>query len=258
MNGALGLLARIYQLMLRAYPREYHKTFGFIPEEGEGDLLFLPELNVGAFVALGGESTRANMLAVGLPGFPDWSGVKDHIGMFGVSPEEIPEFPESHRKTGAVYIFVRAQDGGWSQQATLKPAGWENPPGPGTVFTGIPGATDDERGEFDEAAYYTSIVFPGHFFSEEPEISFFGATVDVDGNRLAVTAGFANATYVFERSDHDWLYRFSIKPSREEGMGWEDFAQVVKISGETLLLGTPGEFGNSAYAFRLAPEAGGE
>jgi hypothetical protein len=32
---------------------------------------------------------------------------------------------------------------------------------------------------------------------------------------------------------------------------WEDFAQVVAINGDTLLLGTPGEFGNSAYVFNL-------
>jgi hypothetical protein len=73
--------------------------------------------------------------------------------------------------------------------------------------------------------------------------------VDLDG-----TAGFANATYVFERRDRDWVYRFSIIPGREgEGL-WEDSAQVVRISGDALLLGTPGEFGNSAYVFRLGPE----
>jgi hypothetical protein len=233
----------------------WKESFRFIPEGGEGDFLFLHEsLNVGASVALGGESTRANLLAIGLPGFPDWSGVQDHIGMFGVSPEEIPEFPESNRKTGTVYIFERVEDGGWNQRVNLKPAGWENPPGPGSLFSGVPPATSDEQGEFDEAAYYASVVFPGHLFSEEPEISFFGATVDLDGKQLAVTAGFANATYVFERRDRDWVYRFSIIPGREgEGL-WEDSAQVVRISGDALLLGTPGEFGNSAYVFRLGPE----
>jgi hypothetical protein len=88
-------------------------------------------------------------------------------------------------------------------------------------------------------------------FSEAPETSFFGATVDLDGDQLAVTAGFANATYVFEHQDGDWVYRFSVKPGQEKIELWEDSAQVVRISGQTLLLGTPSEFGNSAYVFSL-------
>ncbi len=91
----------------------WKESFRFSPEGSEGDFLFLREVNVGASVALGGFSGQANLLAVGLPGFPDWSGVQDQIGMFGVSPEN-PEFPESHHKTGAVYIFEREESGGWN------------------------------------------------------------------------------------------------------------------------------------------------
>ena len=98
---------------------------------------------------------------------------------------------------------------------------------------------------------YASFVFPGHLWSANPEISFFGATVDLDGDQLAVTGGFANATYIFERGGKGWVYRFSIKPINEKLELWEDFAQVVKIDGHTLLLGTPSEFGNSAYVFDL-------
>ncbi len=102
-----------------------------------------------------------------------------------------------------------------------------------------------------------SFVFPGDVYSENPEISFFGATVDLDENLLAVTAGYANATYVFEHQGQDWVYRFRIAPRPEEPGLWEDFAQVVTISGETVLLGTPGEFGNSAYVFSLCVQPSG-
>lgn len=258
---------------------DWKESFRFTPEDSDADVLFFGEVNVGASVALGGVSGQAKLLAVGLPGFPDWSGVQDHIGMFGVSPEQIPEFPKSNRETGAVYIFERTEKGGWTQLATLKPAGWENPPGPGSLFSGVPPVTESEQGDFDgasgvldhlyratqaasgeqgsidEADFYASFVFPGHVFSEAPEITFFGATVDLDGNRLAVTAGFSNATYVFERRDEGWVYRFSITPGNEKGELWEDSAQVVRISGDILLLGTPSEFGNSAYVFRLLPES---
>jgi hypothetical protein len=137
--------------------------------------------------------------------------------MFGVSPEN-PKIPESYHKTGAIYIFKRHENGDWNEQAILKPAGWENPPGPGTLFSGAPSTTDDEQGMIDEATFYASVVFPGDVFSEDPQTSFFGATVDLDGKRLAVTAGFANATYVFDHPGQDWVYRFSITPSPDGEM----------------------------------------
>jgi hypothetical protein len=261
----------------------WQERFRFAPE-GTADTLFLGEANVGAAVALGGENGRANLLAVGRPGFPDWSEVKEHAGMFGVNPEQVPEMPKSNRQTGAVYIFERGEDGRWNQQATLRPAGWENPPGPGKLFAGgspatqpeaesppppppppepllpeLPPSIPDEQDSSAEAGYFASLgfpepfVFPGHLFSEDPEISFFGATVALDGNQLAVTAGFANTTYLIERQGENWLYRFRIRPS-QEALFWEDFAQVVAIHGRTLLLGTPGEFGNSAYVFKLSPD----
>jgi hypothetical protein len=49
----------------------WEESFRFNPEGEEVDFLFLREVNVGAFVALGGFSGQANLLAVGLPGFPD-------------------------------------------------------------------------------------------------------------------------------------------------------------------------------------------
>jgi len=219
-------------------------------------------VNVGASVSLGGEAEEANLLAIGLPGFPDWTGDLNPflIGVnpeqMGVNPEQMPEFPLSNRQTGAVYLFERTEDG-WSRQATLKPTGWETPPGPG-AFPSFPTHLEegqensDEKGSgFLSSTDLSDFVFPGDLWSEYPEVTFFGATVDLDGNQLAVTAGFANATYVFERSSAGWVYRFSIKPVHEKVEIWEDYAQIVKISGPTLLLGTPGEFGNSAYVFDL-------
>lgn len=230
----------------------WQESFQFAPDEGAGDLLSLREMNIGASVALGGTPGRANLLAVGLPGFPDWTGELD-ARLVGVNAE-MPDFPPSNRQSGAVTVFERADNGGWNQSITLKPQGWENPPGPGTVFSAAALPTDEASGALDEAAYFASLVFPGDVFSANPEISFFGATVDVAGDRLAVTAGFANATYVFERRDETWVYQYSIKPG-SDGQVWEDYAQVVAISGRTLLLGTPGEFGNSAYVFTLPPTA---
>lgn len=262
----------------------WEESFRFTPDGGQLDYLFPYELNVGASVALGGSSGQAKRLAVGLPGFPDLSGVQGAQGvrLWG-SRADIPEIPESRREYGSVYIFERGENGGWSQQVTLLPAGWDNPPGPApaSLFSSSPpvgtplqtpppptpgpgssspdslSATSEVQGNGDVAAVMASFVFPGDVYSENPEISFFGATVDLDENLLAVTAGYANATYVFEHQGQDWLYRFRIAPRPEKAGLWEDFAQVVTISGETVLLGTPGEFGDAAYVFDLCVQPSG-
>lgn len=235
----------------------WQESFNFKPE-GQEDILFLAEVNIGASIALGGASGTASLLAVGLPGFPDWRDAQDNIGLFGANPGPL-DLPASNRQAGAVYLFERAE-GSWIRRVTLKPAGWETPPGAGSFPLNAPTHLENEAGNSEEASptatpdLRDSFVFPGHLFSANPEVSFFGATVDLDGDRLAVTGGYTNTTYVFEREGQDWSYRFSLRPS-PDGQLWEDYAQAVVISGRTLLLGTPGEFGNSAYVFDLcAPQ----
>ena len=222
------------------------------PDGDEAEFVFLREVNIGASVALSRAAGRANRLAVGLQGFPDLSEVDLRqfpmwTGYPGPGEErpEIPGFPASARETGLVTVFEQAANGDWLQQATLIPSGADNAPRPGYAFS------DNPRAMFDPANI-ADVVFPGHLFSEAPAITFFGATVDLDVNQLAVTSGYANTTYVFERQELDWLYRFKIRSN--DGEMSEDYAQVATISGDTLLLGTPGEFGNSAHVFRLDRE----
>ena len=215
------------------------ETFRFIPE-GDSDFVFYRNKIVGASVALGGSPDQANLFAVGMPGFPD------QTRLFEGEPD-MRESPKSVHETGAVYLFERAE-GGWTQQATLRPAGWENPPGPGRDFPAS--EADLEQAIFNEDS---STIMPaewviGDSYSDNPGISFFGATVALDENWLAVTAAYANTAYVFERQGQDWVYRYRATPGPE---AWEDFGQVVAISGSTLLLGAPGEFGYSAYVFDL-------
>lgn len=266
-------------LMIHVFSRvgnTWSENFQFSPEERAMDFVFLAEQNFGASVALAGTTGRAELLAVGLPGFPDWSSAEKLPLIFGTNPDlDMPELPASHRQAGAIYLFERSQVGSWSPQATLRPAGWENPPGVPSFFSMIPpnpegeqdnsdvtlvcsglidcsaAAQEAKQDDFDREAFLASFVSPGSFYSEDPEVSFFGARVDLDGNRLAATAGFANATYVFERQGQDWIYKYSLTPRREGAGVWEDFGQAVAISDHTLLLGTPGEFGDSAYVFDL-------
>lgn len=230
----------------------WQESFRFVPDDGKVDYLFPEAINVGTSVTLGGEAGQADLLAVGLPGFPDWSGDLDE-NQIGLNADYISEFAEvavSDRRSGAVYIFGQSANSRWHQQATLKPAGWDDPPGPGSFASFFPSHLE-ELSDAEKADFYSAVVFPGHIFSEIPEISFFGATVDLDGNRLAVTSGFANSTYLFERQGGKWIYLLRLKPKNVKVEVWEDSTQPVKISDHTLLLGTPSEFGNSAYVFRL-------
>jgi hypothetical protein len=238
----------------------WKESFHFVSEEGEEDLLFLPELNVGASVALDGAAGRAERMAVGLPGFPDWSQAEDNVGLFGANAGNVPDLPGSNRQAGAVYLFERSEHG-WKQTTILRPGGWEDPPGVGLISSWIPATPEGEQSEsaagdglLSAAGITGAFVFPGHIYSEKPEISFFGATVDLDGEQLAVTAGYANGTYVFERRGEEWVYKFRLFPGQTAKGGMEDFAQVVSIDGCTLLLGTPGEFGATAHVFDICPE----
>jgi len=251
------LLGNVVVHMFERSGDTWQDSLQFTPE-GQQDILFLREVNIGASVALESTSGGANLLAIGLPGFPDWSEAQDNSTLFGVNPSPL-EIPVSNRQAGAVYLFERTENE-WIQRSTLRPAGWEDPPGAGSFPMNAPSHLDEgsedagESGALAANGIPQSFIFPGHIFSANPEISFFGATLDFDGNLLAITAGYANTTYVFERTGQAWTYRFSLKPT-PTGEVWEDSAQVVAVSGHTLLLGTPSEFGNSAYVFDIcAPQ----
>ena len=228
----------------------WEESFRFVPDDGRVDYLFEKAFHLGASVALGGGSDRADLLAVGLPGFADWTGDLGEAWV-GANPWQVPDFPPSPRQAGEVFLFARSADGRWGFQTALKPAGWHDPPGPGALFPSFPSHLDEPPDDFDEAAYFDAYIYPGHFFSAVPQITFFGATVDLDGDHLVVTSGFSNSTYLFERQDGNWTYRLRLKPLNKKVELWEDPTQGVALHGRMFVLGTPSEFGNSAYVFDL-------
>ena len=130
-----------------------------------------------------------------------------------------PGFTGSGRETGSVAIYERAERG-WKPQAELMLAPGEQVPGALTMFFPDAGA------------------------------AFFGASVEFEGNRLAVVSTFANTVYVFERQGPDWIYQFRITPGADYG---DDFQRrTVAMSGNVLLLGSPGELGGGyAFVFNL-------
>jgi hypothetical protein len=131
-----------------------------------------------------------------------------------------PGFPESGREKGSVLIYERGE-AGWTPQAELFLAPGEQVPGI-LNFWPNPGAT------------------------------FFGAAVAFDQSRLAVISTFANTVYVFEPQEADWAYQFRITPGQ---IGDTFQRRTAAMSGDQLLLGSPGELGGGyIFVFDLAPQ----
>lgn len=138
-----------------------------------------------------------------------------------------PGWTGSGREQGSVAIFERGENG-WKQQAELVLAPQERVPGALNLFVPRPG-------------------LPG----PDPGSVFFGAFVEMMGNRLAVVSTFANSVYVFDKVDTDWEYSFLITPAN---FGDDFQRRTVAFHGDKLLLGSPGELGGGwVLVFDLAP-----
>ena len=134
-----------------------------------------------------------------------------------------PGFPKSGRETGSVAIYERGERG-WKPQSELMLL-------PGEP---VPGALP--------------------FFGPDPGAIFFGAFVEFKENRLAVVSTFANTAYVFERQDPDWICRFRITPGDKDGDPDDFQRRTIAMSGNSLLLGSPGEIGGGMiFVFNLPP-----
>jgi hypothetical protein len=132
-----------------------------------------------------------------------------------------PGFFHSGREQGSVLIYERGSRG-WQPQAELALAAGE----------AVPGALP--------------------FFGPDPGPIFFGAYVNLEGNRLGVVSTFANAAYLFERRETGWTYQFRMTPGTE---GSDDFMRrTVALDGDTFLLGSPGDLGGgNLFVFELSP-----
>jgi hypothetical protein len=134
-----------------------------------------------------------------------------------------PGFGTSGRETGSVAIYERGR-GGWAPQAELELA----------------------QGEAIQGAL--------PFFGSDPGSTFFGAFVKLDGNRLGVVSTFANAAYIFETQGSGWDYHYRIIPVDESGGGDDFQRRTIALSGDSLLMGSPGEImGGEVYLFNLPP-----
>jgi hypothetical protein len=124
--------------------------------------------------------------------------------------------------SGAVYVFVRNEDGAWSQQAYIKASDSE--------------ASDSFGSEVALSGDTLAVGAP----DEDSNATGIGGS---QGNNSTQSAG---AVYVFRRSGTTWTQQAYIKASNTEPSGTGDeFGSAIALSGETLAVGAPSEDSNA-------------
>ncbi len=174
------------------------------------------------------------------------------------------------RCEGSVYVYTRSE-GLWTQQAKLQPADGA----PQTYFgvsvslsesSVVIGAhRADANAEESGAAYV--FVRNGDTWSERSKLlpadgfahGRFGFTVSLDGNTAIVGRPISSdhdtgAAYVFTRTGADWIPQAKLQSS--DGAMGDVFGYSVSISGDTAIMGVPGDddigdHSGSAYIFNL-------
>lgn len=181
-------------------------------------------------------------------------------------------------RSGAVYVFVRAVNGQWSQQAYLKASNTEAEDAFGsavaisgdTIVVGAPGEDSngnqsnnmvdgcgaayvfkrDGTGAWAQEAYLKHTnVDVGDRFGES--VAIFGDTIVVgapfedsastiiNGNQNQDTRTDSGAAYVFARRNSAWTQQAYIKSPNSEEL--DHFGESVAIFGETIAVSSPGE-----------------
>ena len=154
-------------------------------------------------------SARGDTLAVGAPD-EDGSAV-------GANGEQADE---GARNSGAVYVFTRAEGGGWRQQAYLKAS---------------------NTGADDAFGSAVSLSADGRTLLVGAPLESSAATGGV-GNEADNSLRLSGAAYVFEReASGDWRQRAYLKASNAGEL--DKFGSQLAISGDanTLAIGAPGE-----------------
>lgn len=164
----------------------------------------------GLAVALSGDG---NTLAVGAAG-----EASDATGVNG------NQTSNAAFEAGAVYVFTRAADGSWSQQAYVKASN-----------TGV-----QDRFGFLAIALSTD----GNTMAVGSNFEASGAT-GVNGNQLDNSAPNAGAVYAFVRTNGVWAQQAYLKASNTESQDTFGWSIALSGDGNTLAVGALGESSNA-------------
>ncbi len=88
--------------------------------------------------------------------------------------------------------------------------------------------------------------------------SVFGSSVDLQGDILAVGSGsnsshefWAGSVTLFRRAGDTWVDLLKLYPDEEDLEG-DFYGGSLKVSGDTLLVAAPDEFGKAVYIYEIA------
>ena len=194
----------------------------------------------------------------------------------------------ANSRKGSVYIFTRESTGNWTQQAELEgevagdQLGWSVAVDGDTVVVGAhayDGEDDEGNTLTNSGAVYVftkptssggwadTIAEPVTLTATTPEAyAFFGGSVDLDGNTLAIgsrlynAGGYfsAGAAYVFTKSGTTWSQAAKLTASTSLQLAYLGYS--LAVDGDTVLVGAYGDdtvFGElgsgSAYVFDKPP-----
>ncbi|MGR0482418.1 MAG: FG-GAP repeat protein [Candidatus Electronema sp. V4] len=165
---------------------------------------------------------------------------------------------------GSAYVFTRAADGKWSQQAklTADDGAADNFFGSSVSLSGdtvLIGAHGDD--EWKGSAYVFTRAADGKWSQQAKLTADDGAATDQFGSSLSVAEDTAfigafhddeqkGAVYVFIRTGNVWTQQ--AKLTADDGVAYDSFSSSISLSGDTAFIGAYGtdEYKGSVYIFR--------
>ncbi|WP_417909234.1 FG-GAP repeat protein [Candidatus Electronema sp. PJ] len=199
--------------------------------------------------------------------FGERVAVDDDIAVIGAYSDD-----DNGKDFGSAYVFARATDGTWSQQAKLTAAdgaadaifGWSVAVDGGTAVIGT--WRDGDKGRF-AGAVYVFVRAANGTWSQQAKLTaedgdagnWFGWSVAVDGGTAVIgAAGRSNSAYVFVRAANG-TWSQQAKLTGEGGSELDSFGNSVAVDGDTAVIGVEGDAVNgirsgSAYVFVRAAD----
>lgn len=206
-----------------------------------------------------------------LPG--EWSHVS--LALYGdtVAVGATGSTPFDPNGSGVVFVFHRQGDTwaagdsleGKADFGTAVALGASAAAPPGAADTLAVGAGGDPRAGLNAGAVFI-YGRDGERWSEQAVLTaadalmelpyplpprYFGSALALDSDLLLVGLRFSSVVYVCQGQGANWTDQ--LKVVLEDGLG-EPEAWPIAIDGRRVVRGTPGEFGNSAFAFELISE----
>lgn len=170
--------------------------------------------------------------------------------------------PPTNFGTGVAYIFIKNNNGQWSQQAKILPNDIDSVEKFGysvsifndKVLIGAPGFSNNPDYNLDSGAAYVFAINNGQWIQEAMLVADdpthnaqYGYSVSLDGDICAIGAIYATnfllsdgAVYVYSHNDNNWFFDAKLNTDWCEYSQFQ-FGRSVSLSGNNILIGTLGD-----------------